>query len=98
MANQYQVGDDVRCTGTFTNTAGSNADPDVVKFSFRNPSGTVTTYTYDTDDELVKSATGIYYVDVDADRSGTWWYRFFSTGTGKAAGEQDFIVQRSNVL
>ena len=94
MANTYHKGDLVRCTGTFTNAAGTATDPDVVKASIRSPS-TTTTYTYGTDAELVKSATGIYYVDVSASASGVWWYRFFSTGTGQGAGETHFVVDES---
>jgi len=29
---------------------------------------------------------------VDADEVGTWYYRYYSTGTGQAAGEGTFDV------
>jgi hypothetical protein len=85
MLMAYQVGDLVRCTGTIEQTDGTNIDPSVVKSWFRSPSGTVTIYTYGTDAELVKSATGIYYMDVNLDTAGDWHYGFYSTGTGQAA-------------
>lgn len=90
----YDVGDVVRCTGTFA-TSGTNVDPSTVKFKFKTPAGTITTYTYGTDAQLVKSATGIYYVDVPAASSGGWAYRFESTGAGKAAAEGRFEVSHS---
>ena len=97
MANTYDVGDSVRCTGTWTTAAGAAVDPTTVTFIYEDPSGNTTTLIYDTDAEVIKSDTGIYYVDVDADESGTWQTRWESTGTGKAAGEDEFFVRRQNV-
>lgn len=93
--NTYDKGDLIKCTGTFTNSSGTAIDPAVVKFSVRVPAGTVTTYTYGTDVQLVKSSTGIYYVNVDAATEGTYTYRFFSTGTGQASSETQFHVKLS---
>jgi len=95
MANSYDKGDLVRCTGTFANSAGTAQDPSVVLFKVKNPLGTTTTYTYNTDAELVRSSAGVYYVDVDATIEGDWYYRFQSTGTGQAAGESYFNVGKS---
>ncbi len=51
---------------------------------------------YGTDAELVKSATGVYHVDVDADEAGIWRYRFESgSGVGQAATEGHFKVRNS---
>ena len=91
MAN-YDKGDLVRCAAAFTNTAGTAIDPTAVLFKVKDPSGNITTYTYLTDAELVKDSTGNYHVDVDADEVGTWYYRYYSTGTGQAAGEGTFDV------
>jgi hypothetical protein len=93
--NSYHVGDKVRCTGTFETAAGTDTDPSAVFFKVETPSGTETTYTYGTDAALVKSATGIYYVDVSITEAGTWHYRFYSTGTGQAAGEESFKAKDS---
>lgn len=96
MANEYTQGEVVRVTGTFTNAVGSAVDPTTVRFSFKTPLGVTTTYLYGTDAQVVKSATGIYYVDVDADLSGVWRTRWKSTGTGKAAKESFFVVKESD--
>jgi len=95
MSTTYDVGDLVRCTGTFTNAAGTAVDPTAVSFMLRAPSGTETTYTYGVDAELVRDGTGVYHVDVDADEEGAWYYRFESTGTGQAAEESRFYVDQS---
>jgi hypothetical protein len=91
MAN-YDKGDLVRCSAAFTNSAGTAIDPTAVLFKVKDPSGNITSYTYVTDAELVKDSTGNYHVDVDADEVGKWYYRFYSTGTGQAAGDSDFTI------
>lgn len=93
--NTYQLGDLVRCSGPFTNAAGTAIDPTAVLFEVKDPAGTLTTYTYGTDAELVRDSAGNYHVDVDANLPGTWYYRFYSTGTGQAADEASFIVETS---
>jgi hypothetical protein len=96
--NTYDTGDLVRCSGEFTNSAGTAIDPTAVLFKFRNPASTITTYTYGIDAEVVKTATGNYYVDIDAATSGTYYYRFYATGTGQSAEEHRFIVRASRVV
>ena len=94
MAARYDVGDVARLTGTFTDIDDDVIDPETVACKVRKPSGTITTYTYDAD--ITKSSTGIYYIDVDITEPGRWWNRYYSTGTGKAAGEQEFEVRESH--
>jgi hypothetical protein len=97
MANTYDVGDLVRVTGTFTNAASVAQDPTAVLFKYKDPSGNKTTLTYNTDVSVVKSATGVYYVDVDVDEIGRWYYRWQGTGTGQSAGESYFDAQASRL-
>jgi len=92
--NVYDKGDLVRCSGTFTTSAGVAQDPTVVKAKVKTPGGVTTTYTYGTDAALVKDSTG-YHVDVSATESGLWHYSFWSTGTGQAAEEESFYVDES---
>lgn len=96
--NVYEVGELVRCSGVFTNQAGSAVDPSTVTFRVRKPDDTVTAYVYGTDEEVVKDATGNYHVDVSATTSGRWFYRWEGGGTGQSAGEKTFRVQASRVL
>jgi hypothetical protein len=95
MAIHFDYGDKPRLTGTFEQADGTDIDPTKVFFKFTDPSGTTDTYEYGTDAELVKSATGIYYVDVDCDEVGVFRWRFYSTGTGQAAEEGWFVVEPS---
>lgn len=92
MPSIYDKGDVVRCSGAFTDSDGVAQDPAAVFCEYRDPSGNVTDLEYGVDGELVKSAVGSYYVDVDADEVGFWYYRFYSTGTGQAADEDVFRV------
>jgi hypothetical protein len=92
MASSYDLGDLVRVSGAFTNSAGTAQDPTVVKASVRTPAGVVTTYTYGVDAGLVKDSTGNYHLDVSAAEIGWYYYRWFSTGTGQAADEGWFEV------
>jgi hypothetical protein len=89
----HDLGDLVEVTGTFTDPADDTAlDPDVVNLSFIDPSGSVTTWVYGTDEEVEKSATGVYVAYIDADEAGTWYYRWWSTGDGQAAAEKSFVI------
>jgi hypothetical protein len=92
-ANTHDLGDLCRVTAEFTNVVTEAAlDPTVVKLSFKDPSDNVTTWIYGTDAEIVKDSTGNYHADIDCDEAGTWYYRWWSTGTGQAADEASFIV------
>jgi hypothetical protein len=92
---QFDKGDRVLCSGEFRDAGGELVDPATVTFKVKKPGGSITTYTYGLDVELVKDAVGKYRVEVDVDISGTWFYRFEGTGAAKSAGESEFIVKRS---
>jgi uncharacterized protein YfaS (alpha-2-macroglobulin family) len=95
--NLYQVGNVVRCTGAFTSAAGAAVDPTTVTFRARKPDGTLITYVYGTNAELVRDSTGNYRVDVSADAAGRWAYRFEGTGSAPSAAERLFRVEASRV-
>ena len=87
-------GDLVRLWGEYRDGDEVAHDPTVVKLSIRHPGGKVVTYTYG-DGLLLKDSTGNYYFDFSADNPGTVYYRFFSTGTGKAAAEEKLTVRKA---
>lgn len=89
----YDINESIRCNVEFKNRSGAFVDPTTITFKIKSPTGTITTYTYITDEELVKESTGRYYIIVEPDESGTWHYRFSGTGTIKAAGESRFTVK-----
>ena len=90
--NQYQRGDLVRTTATFTNLGGTATDPTTVTATVTNPAGSATAYVYGTDAALVKSATGVYYVDVDANLAGLWASRWVGTGAVTQADFETWYV------
>ena len=93
MSNTYQVGDLVQVQGTFTDSTGTAFDPDEVTCKYKDPSGNITT-----DASPTQNGTGIYYVNVEVDESGTWHYRFAgetSGGSYQGADEEHFQVENS---
>lgn len=96
MAQHFDKGDKVRVQTTFSDIDGNATDPGAIYFKFTDPSGNATTYTYGADAELVKSTTGVYYVDVDCDEAGVFRWRFYSTGAGQAADQGVFVAEAEN--
>lgn len=87
----YDVGDLVLATGTFTDIGGNPVDPSAVFFSVRDPSANLDTYQYGVDPEVTRSGAGVYSIQVDVDEPGRWKVRCYSTGTGQAADRTSFI-------
>lgn len=87
---EYIEGDLIRVTAKFK-VGTVLTDPTTVKVKVKNPAGTITTKTYLTDAEVVKDSAGIYHYDITLNASGSWWYRWESTGA--AAGAREYRVQ-----
>jgi acylphosphatase len=97
--NTYEVGGRVTLTGRFRyGTAKTAFDPDVVGLKIKLPNGIVSTYIYGTNAELEKVTTGQYKLELDISQYGAHYYYWYSTGTGKTAGENMFDVRKSKVL
>lgn len=88
---KYDIGDTVRVTGTFTDSTDTVRDPGAVNLTVKSAKGKMVQYTYAGGD-ITKASTGVYYKDLDIDTPGRWFYRFWSTGNYKAAGEESFLV------
>jgi hypothetical protein len=91
----YDRGDLVRASVAFTNAAGAAADPTTVVVRVRAPNtgrDGYTTYTYGTDAEVQKTATGAYYLDVACTVAGTYWVRWEGAGAVIAAVEDTWDV------
>lgn len=95
-ANNYDIGDIVRLTGTFRTTALALADPTKVTVKYEDPAGAVTTVT-STGVTMVHPSSGVYYVDVTPDATGIWEYRIYSTGTITTSTEDWFRVRTRRV-
>ena len=96
MANVFDEGDLVRCSAIFKDTSDAYVDPTAVFFKYENPAGTETLLTYITDAAVVRDSIGLYHCDVSVTTHGVWRFRWYSTGTGQAAGEDFFVVTPSN--
>jgi hypothetical protein len=86
----YDIGDVVRLTATFSNVAGVATDTTAV-LSLEAPDGTVTT------PSVTHGATGVYTVDVTPTAFGVWYYRWSGTGGVTTAEEGAFTVRRRRV-
>lgn len=91
--NVYEKGDVVRVKANFASTGGAALDPTAVTFSYQYPNASVVELVYGSSTRVVKTGTGAYYVDVDADIRGVTRWRWDSTGSGKAAHEGQFTVK-----
>ncbi len=86
----------VRIAANFQDENRTDIDPDTVTVKIYSPQGTITTYVYGTDAEVVKASTGDYYIDYTPNESGVWHYRWETTGTDETlAIEGYFRVQYS---
>lgn len=89
----YTVGQLVRISGAFLDPNGAAADPTTCTLKVMAPSGTVTTYEYGGSPEVVfQLSTGNYYIDLDADESGDYHYKWEGTGTADSTDEDQFTV------
>jgi hypothetical protein len=86
MENFFQ-GNLVRVQVTFTDITGVVTDPTVVTAKIENPSKVITTYVYLATADIVRVSTGVYYIEVDLNQGGIWFYRFEGTGALKAASQ-----------
>jgi hypothetical protein len=95
--NKYDIGDKVRLT-LDVQEIGAYVDPSTVVLKVKKPDTTVTTYTYGVGADVVKSATGRYFVLVSITAAGAWYYRWETTGPGQGAEEGAFTALKSKVL
>lgn len=93
---RYYNGTTINIPVSFTDSNGDAVDPDTVTFKTCNPNGTIGSYAYGTDAEITKISTGNYNAEIVPDKGGRWFFRWESTGTGKATvREGDFLIQVS---
>lgn len=95
MTKAHDIGDMRRLQVVFTDFAGAVADPTAVTFRIKKPDGTAVSYVYGTDAALVKSTTGVYYVDFAITLAGRHVYRFVGTGAVETAENGEFYVRRN---
>ncbi len=96
-SDTHQIGDAVRITVSFRALAsGALADPTTITVKTRvHKSGSVSTFVFGTDVEVVKDSTGVYHFDLTFAEAGTHFWRFSGGGAVQAATEGSFDVARS---
>ena len=98
MATTYDIGDKVRRTATFKNASSAVTDPTAVYYYKETPDGAVTKYTYAASSgDIVRTGTGVYYIDVTTTGHGLYEDRFTGTGTVVASVEGWFSVRQRRV-
>jgi len=90
--NEYDVGDLVRVDGEFR-ISGTLTDPSTLTVWLKRPNGTVITYVYGTDVQLIRDSQGKFHFDESVTLSGKYTYKWKSTGTAQAAEEGIFYVK-----
>lgn len=80
MATVYDIGDAIIFSGVFRDEDGDLADPTALTFTYRAPDGTLTSYVYNTDPELVRDSLGTYHTTVTMDTAGDGFWRWSATG------------------
>jgi hypothetical protein len=91
LANEYDLGDTIRLTGTFASTAGVPANPTNVTVWVKAPSSTVAVA--DSSTEWSNPSVGTFTLDVVPTSTGVWAYRVFSSGNITAAEEGQFMIR-----
>jgi len=91
---RYDIGDARRLQATFKDITGTNTDPTTVTFSIKEPNSTAVDYIFGTDAEVVKSTSGVYYIDWICTKFGEHLFRWEGTGTVTAAEEGSFTVKK----
>jgi len=94
----YNIGDQVRLTGTLAAADGAAVDPSALTVVVQAPNGAQTLYVYESDEYPVRVEAGQYYVDVTPTLPGRWAYQFRSTGTGQAMDEGEFEVETPRIV
>ena len=97
IPNYYDVGDLVRTSSTFTDTGGTKTDPSTVHWVTTTPDGVDTIVlrsgTTTLSNTIHRTTDGVFFGDVLATGSGTYWYRYNSTGNITSAAEANFRVR-----
>ena len=88
--NIYDIGRTIRFGMTLTDINDNPADPGTLTFRIKDPSGAVTSFVWQTDAELVRSAQGEFYIDYQVGADGPHRYRWESAGSVPAVREHGF--------
>lgn len=89
---EYEVGDIILLTGTFTDATHTLVDPTTVTVKVSDPTGTITILTY-AGGTVARQSLGVYTATFTAAKSGPHHYEFASTGPVQRALSSGFSVK-----
>jgi len=96
MRTSYHIGDTVRLSCTFTNSAGTATDPTTIALTIQDPSANDTTLTYALA-QVTREKAGNFYYDLLIDEALTWTWRWVGTGAVAQSTQGTFYVEALNV-
>ncbi len=94
---KLDVGDVVKVDVLTYDSADALANPTTLVVQVQTPSGTTTSYTYGTDSELTRTATGTHQLLHTITASGTHQVRAVTTGNA-GAEPGSFFVRPNNIV
>jgi len=86
-ANTFAEQNMLKFTVTFTDEAtGALEDPTSVAFGYRVDGGSITTFVYNRDSNIVRLSQGTYAISISStNKPGTWVWEWQSTGIAQAS-------------
>lgn len=93
---EFLEGTSIRDSVVFRTLDGAVANPTGVTYKYRIGAGSIVTFTYGTDSELVRDSTGHYHVDRSLTVGG-WHRRWNGTGAVVAAEDASWTVTASRL-
>lgn len=93
----YQPGTSIVLTADFTVGGDTPADPTTVTFNVRQPDDSLLTYVYGEDDNVIRTAVGVYKCSLIPAMSGEFRYNAVGTGAVPISLPGTFTVAQSNV-
>jgi hypothetical protein len=94
----YIEGQTIQFRASFTDKDGVATDPTQIQVTILEPDGTSTNYLYNTDPEVIKESTGVYYINRPANQQKKWRHRWQGDGAILAVAEATVLVEPSRVV
>lgn len=95
-ANVYDIDTSVTVQSAFSQSTGSAIDPSTVTLYVRDPTGAVTTIAMGS---LTHVGTGVWAYNINANVSGTWFYKFQGAGNVVVTSpDASFLIRSSKLI
>ena len=89
----------VRLKARIRDVNGALIDAQSIEFELKKPNETeYTAYTIISNPRIIKSETGVYYIDIEIDRPGRYEYSWFTYGNPYTSVKSFFQVEDARYL